>query len=176
MGPRKALIWFQARIGKKQDLSASFFEKMKAAIGPADADILWMHNGHSRYIFCVRLSSDEKYVMSSGADKKVLLAETLSGNILSSFSDFSINFVSGVIWVPGNQEAIVWSDNEVVWLLIQMERLEKRDEVKRECLGLECINGASVSWGDSSSQERSFLVLGERVEDKPSKIVKLFLR
>lgn len=135
----------------------------------------WTQELHSNLVRCVRVSSDQKYVLSSGGDGYVILAREKDGNFLFSFNGFSNKEVWGVIWWPDGQGAVAVSSNEVVLMRKESETLVKVAEVKKESLALWSLAGFNAFWGNAEKNEKSFLLLGEFNSYRPSQVKKLNL-
>jgi hypothetical protein len=88
----------------------------KVAIYSKSNSMLWRHNAHGNYINSIRLSQNEKYVLSTGDDKKAVLASAIDGAILSLFNGFNYPQVVSVLWCPGDRRVFVLFVNELVLL------------------------------------------------------------
>jgi WD40 repeat protein len=135
----------------------------KVAIDGSSNQLQWRHSGHSAGINSVRLSQNQRQVLSGGGDQRVVLASAEDGSVLCSFDGFTNQYVIGVLWCPGNERALVISDNEVVLLEVGPRTLKKQAEMKKEALGLAWIYGLNAFFGEeegSSLGRRPFLILG----------------
>jgi WD40 repeat protein len=146
----------------------------KVGINSKSSSMLWKHNAHEDMINSIRLSFNEKYVLSTGDDKKAVLASANDGTFLSSFNGFTKSFilfvinnsgVFGVLWCPGDRRVFLLSNNELVLLEVGQDgkSLKKIEELKKEDLGLNGITGLNGFWGNETKSIQSqlpFLVLG----------------
>ena len=55
----------------------------KAVIKNMD-QIIWKHSGHKNWVSCLKLSSNQKYILGGGNDQKVILSSSENGSILQS--------------------------------------------------------------------------------------------
>lgn len=149
---------------------------LKVSIDDPHQPIIWKHEGHTSSIFIVRISEDQKYVLSSRFDRQLILAKENDGEILSKFNGFSSNLVNKVIRCPDNKSALPTSSHEVVLVKMESEQLKKVEKVKRESLGFVCINEMNAFWG-SKTETSPFLLLGEHFpRNTPSQVAKLHFK
>lgn len=151
----------------------------KVVIGESDKFVLWKHNAHKAKVYTVRVSENEKHILSSGRDHRVILASALSGGILSVFKDFSHSAVYGVVWCPGDYGAVCWSGHEIVLLGVNQSgesALKQVDRIQKEVIGeIRLINSIGVFWGDSNKDEKSFLIVGAGGANFPGRVYKVEL-
>lgn len=131
-----------------------------------NAPVQWKHKGHSNTVTSVRLSGNQRHVLSGGDDKKAVLASSEDGSILAAFS-FS-NDVNGVIWCPGDRRALVCSADELVLLSLGEDdrSLERLSGVKGSDLGLGRLFGVNASFGTEAGKagnQKAFVVLGDGI-------------
>jgi WD40 repeat protein len=135
----------------------------KVAIDGSSNKLQWRHSGHFSRINSVRLSQNQRQVLSGGNDKRVVLASAEDGSVVCSFDGFTNQSVRGVLWCPGNERALVISVNEVVLLEVGPRTLKKLAEMEGEALGLDWIYGLNAFFGEeegSSLGRGPFLILG----------------
>jgi WD40 repeat protein len=128
-----------------------------------NAPVQWKHKGHSNMVISVRLSGNQRHVLSGGNDNKAVLASSEDGSILASFS-FS-NCVNGVIWCPGDRRALVCSYGELVLLSLGEDdrSLERLSGVDCSELGLGYLSGVNASFGTEAGKagnHQAFVVIG----------------
>ena len=137
----------------------------KIRINASNDTMAWRHKEHEDFIKSVRLSHDQKFVLSSAGDTKVILASAADGLILSTFSGFTRQYVYGLLWCPNDKAAFAISGNELVLLQVAEDgkELKKIGEIKKEELGLEWVYGLNGFFGHEKRaflKQRPFLVIG----------------
>ena len=107
----------------------------------------WAHRtSHS-----IRLSGNEKFVLSGGFDKKAILASSEDGAILATYDFPSV--ITGILWCFGTQKALVSSFDKLVLLKMGSDNksLAKLAEAKKKILGMDSIYGMNSSFGSKVS-------------------------
>jgi len=137
----------------------------KIRINASNDTMAWRHKEHEQFINSVRLSHDQKFVLSSAEDTKVILASAADGLILSKFNGFTNQSVYGLLWCPNDKVAFAISGNELVLLQVAEDgkELKKIGEIKKEELGLVWIYGLDGFFGHEKRallKQRPFLVIG----------------
>ncbi len=148
----------------------------KVAIDGSSNSLKWRHTGHSSWINSVRLSSNERLVLSTGADQKAVLASA-EGTVLATFNQFTNKSVLGCLWCPGDKKAFVLSGNELILLELSqdLKTLKKIEELKKEEIGFALFTGLNGFFGGENrlmESQKPFLIIG----GKHGRLVRLPLK
>lgn len=81
----------------------------------------WKHIEHTKILRTIRLCENERFLLSGGDDKKAELPSADNGVALATYK--FTGWVTGILWIPWSQKALICSWNELV--LLKWERATK---------------------------------------------------